>query len=172
MIRAAVLAAVLSASFAASPATAGIGADAGADTQSPQLQGYGAGEGEGGCLELPSEIGWAVAIDGILDRRTIHVPLGQPDGEVRTERRQTYFVVPENPDSCFIGEDGEDHAFSFVQIYSTDNRTIMQLEDRVGGEVRVTGYAFAGHSIFHHAPLVMEVQEIETLETAPQPEGY
>ena len=172
MIRTTVLAAVLAVSLAASPASAGIGDDVGANTQSPQLQGYGVGEGEGGCLELRSEIGWVVAIDGILDRRTIHVPIGQPDGEVRTERRQTYFVVPENPDSCFIDEDGQETPFSDVHIYSTDQGTMKQLADRIGSEVHVTGHAFAGHSMFHYAPLVMEVLEIESLEAAPQPQDY
>ena len=156
MIRTAVLAAILSASLAAGPAGA----------QPANVQ------GEGGCLELPSEIGWSVAVDGILDRRTIHVTTGQPDGTVRTERQQVYFLVPENPDSCFVDDDGEETAFSYVHVYSTDEDVMMQLADRVGGEVRITGYGFAGHSMFHHAPLVLEALEIQSLETAPQPEGY
>ena len=49
-----------------------------------------------------------------------------------------------------------------IQIYSTDETVAQSLKQLVGKSVKVKGNPFGAHTAHHHAPIVMEIAEIDS----------
>ena len=50
-----------------------------------------------------------------------------------------------------------------IHVYATDDTTRRRMRRLDGQNVRVRGSPFAGHTLYHHAPIVMRVQTIDRL---------
>jgi hypothetical protein len=67
--------------------------------------------------------------------------------------------------ACLSGSDAESSVDSTttIHVYSPDGAISRQLEGLVGRDVHLRGTPFAAHTAHHHAPIVMEVREIDEI---------
>ena len=79
-------------------------------------------------------------------------------------RPETAFIVRLPVPTCLSAKDPEFRVKSArtVHIYSSDAQIHAQIRGLVGKTVLVRGRPFNGHTSHHHAPIVMEVSEIDT----------
>jgi hypothetical protein len=78
----------------------------------------------------------------------------------RTE--QAFILRPATP-TCLEGDSDYDKVerTDRIHIYSMDARMRRKIRGLVGRTVRVKGDPFGEHTVYHHAPIVMSVSEIE-----------
>jgi len=64
---------------------------------------------------------------------------------------------------CLSGADDIDKVSSAdtIHVYSSDEAVAQSLKQLVGKKVKVKGNAFGAITAHHHAPIVMEISEIE-----------
>jgi uncharacterized protein DUF4431 len=69
-------------------------------------------------------------------------------------------VVP----ACLTAKDPEDSVKSTrtIHIFSSQEKVHAKIGKLVGKTVLVRGKAFAGHTSHHHAPIVMDISDIDT----------
>ena len=67
--------------------------------------------------------------------------------------------------ACLDGPDDLDKVENTrrIHVYATDETTRRRMRRLDGQNVRVRGSAFGGHTLHHHAPIVMHVQTIHWL---------
>jgi Domain of unknown function (DUF4431) len=77
---------------------------------------------------------------------------------------QAYVLTLPVP-ACLSGGDAEGSVDSTatIHVYSSDETVSRQLEELVGRDVHLRGTPFVAHTAHHHAPIVMEVSEIDEI---------
>ena len=60
------------------------------------------------------------------------------------------------------GRDGQVESADTIHIYSSDETVAQSLKQLVGKSVKVKGNPFGAHTAHHHAPIVMEITEINS----------
>ncbi|MBS0250833.1 MAG: DUF4431 domain-containing protein [Proteobacteria bacterium] len=95
-----------------------------------------------------------ITLSGSLSRQLFSSPFGGED-------EQTLILKLRSP-ICLAGDDFSDpnNRFDRVQLYSTVSSITKALNATVGTDVTVEGNGFGAHTGHHHAPLVLEVTEI------------
>lgn len=65
--------------------------------------------------------------------------------------------------ACLQGDDEIDKIESSerIHVFSLDDKILRKLRANLDKKVRVSGNAFGEHTMYHHAPIVMDVSEIE-----------
>jgi hypothetical protein len=93
--------------------------------------------------------------EGMLDQVKITI-----EAYARTD---TAFILTLSKPACLEGDDEYDKVESSkrIHVYSMDDKILKKLRANAGKTVRVTGSAFGESTIYHHAPIVMDVSEIE-----------
>jgi len=78
-------------------------------------------------------------------------------------RPETAFILRLPLAACLDGADEDERVASTrtIHVYSTNTATQKFMRRLVGKSVLVRGSAFAQHTAHHHAPIVMEVLEID-----------
>lgn len=81
------------------------------------------------------------------------------------ERKERAFILELATPACLDGEDEIDKVESAkrIHVYSMDAKLRRKLRSLVGKTVRVKGSPFGEHTVYHHAPIVMHISEIERL---------
>ena len=59
-------------------------------------------------------------------------------------------------------EIGQVESADTIHIYSSDETVAQSLKQLVGKSVKVKGNPFGAHTAHHHAPIVMEITEIDS----------
>jgi uncharacterized protein DUF4431 len=79
------------------------------------------------------------------------------------ERPEKAFILTPSTPVCLSGPDEMDKVSSAdtIHVYSSDEAVAQSLKQLVGKHVKVTGNSFGAHTAHHHAPIVMEVSEID-----------
>jgi len=78
------------------------------------------------------------------------------------DRPESAFILRLPTAACLDAEDGMDPVDSTrtIHVYAADGAIQASLRRLVGRAVEVRGKPFSAHTAHHHAPIVMEVQEI------------
>jgi uncharacterized protein DUF4431 len=94
--------------------------------------------------------------EGRLSKGMFEDAAGRPE--------EAYIVTLPVP-ACLSGSDAESSVDSAatIHVYSFDETTAKQIEAFVGRDVHVRGTPFVAHTAHHHAPIVMEVSEIDEI---------
>lgn len=79
------------------------------------------------------------------------------------DRMQSAYILMLKTPACLDSDDPDMRVKSTlrVHIYSTRESVHRKIGQHVGKQVRVTGKPFGAHTAHHHAPIVMNVAEIE-----------
>jgi hypothetical protein len=103
------------------------------------------------CMEAdkPGEIA-----GGLLQQRTFKDAAGRPES--------SYILTLPVP-TCLKGRDQGDNVSSAqtIQLYSSDNAIDKSIRRFIGKRVMVSGRAFGAATAHHHAPIVMDLSEID-----------
>ncbi len=59
--------------------------------------------------------------------------------------------------------DGRVDSTTTIHVYSVDESVSASIEKHVGQSVQIRGTPFAAHTAHHHAPIVMDVTEIDAI---------
>ena len=95
--------------------------------------------------------------EGTLSQGTFEDAAGRPE--------QAYILTLPVP-ACLSGSDPEldvVESTTTIHIFSSDDEVARSIESLVGKSVRVRGTPFGAHTAHHHAPIVMEVGEIDQI---------
>lgn len=78
-------------------------------------------------------------------------------------RRETAFILRLRATVCLQGSDEFDKVASAktIHVFSTKDAVSAKLRTFVGKPVRVEGTPFGAHTAHHHAPIVMDVTDIQ-----------
>ena len=78
-------------------------------------------------------------------------------------RTQRPYILALPTAACLDAQDPDNRVKSTrtIHVYPADNRVARELRRLVGKTVQVRGRPFAAHTAHHHAPIVMEVAEID-----------
>src|SRR4029450_6616433 len=84
-------------------------------------------------------------------------------GDANDSPERAYILTLSTP-ACLSGSDEMDKVSSTdaIQIYSSDEIVAQSLKQLVGKSVKVKGNPFGAHTAHHHAPIVMEIAEIDS----------
>lgn len=93
--------------------------------------------------------------EGRLDIGQFQDAAGRPESAYIVSLPEA--VCLDDPDPEFRVE----HADT-IHIYSSNEAVHAEIDRFVGGTVLVHGSPFAAHTAHHHAPIVMDVSEIDT----------
>jgi hypothetical protein len=120
-----------------------------AQTSTAQVQSSGTPKG---CIDTAGADA-VVFLEGRLDTGTSTGPYGE----------ERFYVLQLGQAICV--DDGGDFAdpaatFSEVQVAGTDKTTWRAIEASQGRRIKVSGAAFAAHTIHHHRPLVVLVDKV------------
>jgi Domain of unknown function (DUF4431) len=79
------------------------------------------------------------------------------------DRPESAFILRLPVATCLDASDPEFRVKSTrtIHVYSTDERTSAQINRFVGKTVLVRGRPFGAHTAHHHAPIVMDITEID-----------
>jgi hypothetical protein len=79
-------------------------------------------------------------------------------------RPQRPYILRLPTAACLDAQDPDDRVKSTmtIHVYPAESRLARDLRRMVGKTVLVRGRPFAAHTAHHHAPIVMEVTEIDT----------
>jgi hypothetical protein len=85
--------------------------------------------------------------------------------EDANEQPEKAFILTLPAPTCLSGPDEMDKVPSAdtVHIYSSDETVAQSLKQFVGKSVQVRGNAFGAHTAHHHAPIVMDISEIDEI---------
>jgi len=80
-------------------------------------------------------------------------------------RPEQAFILTLPAATCLSGSDEMDNVedVETIHIYSFDEPVAAALEQFVGKDVQVRGTPFGAHTAHHHAPIVMDVSEIDEI---------
>src|SRR3989304_7860245 len=81
-------------------------------------------------------------------------------------RPEQAFILTLPVPACLSGSDPEldvVESTTTIHIFSSDDAVAKSLKQFVGKSVRVRGTPFGAHTAHHHAPIVMDVSEIDQL---------
>ena len=75
------------------------------------------------------------------------------------------FILTLPVPTCLDGTDpdGAVDGTTTIHIFSLDESTAASIKQFVGKDVHVRGTPFAAHTAHHHAPIVMDVSEIDAI---------
>jgi hypothetical protein len=78
---------------------------------------------------------------------------------------ETAFILTLPVPTCLDGGDADSAVDSTttIHIFSLDDAIRASIEKFVGKDVHVRGTPFAAHTAHHHAPIVMDVSEIDEI---------
>lgn len=95
--------------------------------------------------------------EGGLAQHVFHDAAGRPEPS---------FILTLSEPVCLTGQDETDNVGSVrtMQVYGTDETVERSISRRVGQRVRVLGRPFGAMTVHHHAPVVMEVSRIWTIQ--------
>ncbi|MCC2113828.1 MAG: DUF4431 domain-containing protein, partial [Hyphomicrobiales bacterium] len=79
-------------------------------------------------------------------------------------RPESAYILSLPEPTCLDADDPEYRVDSAdtIQIYSSDDAVHAQIEAFVGMTVLVRGSPFGAHTAHHHAPIIMDISEIDT----------
>ncbi len=105
-----------------------------------------------GCLKAGGE----ESVTGTISAGEFEDAAGRPESAL---------ILNLSKPTCLTGEDENDQieATTTVHIFGADDELHKQLQEAVGEEVSVQGMPFGAMTVHHHAPIVMEVSEIDGL---------
>jgi len=94
--------------------------------------------------------------EGSLSEGTFEDAAGRPE--------QAFILTLPVP-TCLTGSDEMDNVgkAETIHIYSFDEVLLESIKRFVGKDVQVRGTPFGAHTAHHHAPIVMEISEIDSL---------
>jgi Domain of unknown function (DUF4431) len=80
-------------------------------------------------------------------------------------RPEQAFILTLPTETCLAGSDEMDNVedVKTIHVYASDEAIAATLEGLVGKDVQVRGTPFPAHTAHHHAPVVMDVAEIDGL---------
>lgn len=80
-------------------------------------------------------------------------------------RPETAYILTLPVPTCLSGSDemGNVEAAETIHVFAFDDALLAQLKTFVGRDVQVRGTPFGAHTAHHHAPIVMEISEIDAL---------
>jgi len=83
--------------------------------------------------------------------------------EDANDRPEKAYILTLPAPVCLSGADDIDKVSSAdtIHVYSSDEAVAQSLKQLVGKKVKVKGNAFGAITAHHHAPIVMEISEIE-----------
>lgn len=95
-------------------------------------------------------------VEGTLSLGEFEDAAGRPE--------QAYILALPVP-TCLTGPDEMDNVeeVETIHLYSLDEALLASLKRLVGKTVHVRGTPFAAHTAHHHAPIVMEISEIDEI---------
>jgi hypothetical protein len=78
--------------------------------------------------------------------------------------KQAYILTLPAP-TCLSGSEAMDNVANVrtIHVYSFDEATLAGIKRLVGKNVQVRGTLFGAHTAHHHAPIVMDVSEIDEI---------
>jgi Domain of unknown function (DUF4431) len=81
------------------------------------------------------------------------------------DRPETAYILRLPAATCLGAEDPEFRVkrTRTIHIYSSDEKVHAQIDRFVGKDVMVRGRPFGAHTAHHHAPIVMEISEIDAI---------
>ena len=84
--------------------------------------------------------------------------------EDANDRPEKAYILTLSTPACLSGSDEMDKVSSTdaIPIYSSDEIVAQSLKQLVGKSVKVKGNPFGAHTAHHHAPIVMEIAEIDS----------
>ena len=84
--------------------------------------------------------------------------------EDANDRPEKAYILTLTTPACLSGGDEMDKVESAdtIHIYSSDETVAQSLKQLVGKSVKVKGDPFGAHTAHHHAPIVMEITEIDS----------
>lgn len=79
------------------------------------------------------------------------------------DRPESAFILSLSVPACLDADDPEFRVkdSGTIHIFAADDAIQEQIQQLVGKSVRVRGRPFGAHTAHHHAPIVMEVTDIE-----------
>lgn len=80
-------------------------------------------------------------------------------------RPEQAFILTLPVPTCLGGSDEEESVESTttIHVFSTDEAVAESIEKFVGQSVQVRGSPFSAHTAHHHAPIVMDINEIDAI---------
>ena len=80
-------------------------------------------------------------------------------------RPETAFILTLPAPTCLEGSDEMDTVgdVATIHVYAADEEVSAALETFVGKDVQVRGTPFGAHTAHHHAPVVMDISEIDEI---------
>jgi len=80
-------------------------------------------------------------------------------------RPEQAFILTLPASTCLSGSDEMDDVedVETIHVYSSDEAVAGAIEHFVGKDVQVRGTPFGAHTAHHHAPIVMDVAEIDEI---------
>jgi hypothetical protein len=81
------------------------------------------------------------------------------------DRPETAYILRLPVATCLDAEDPEFRVkrARTIHIYSSDDKLHARIERFVGQDVMVRGRPFGAHTAHHHAPIVMDISEIDAI---------
>lgn len=81
------------------------------------------------------------------------------------DRPETAFILQLPADVCLDAKDPEYRVkrARTLHVFSSDEKVHAQIRRFVGKDVMVRGSAFSAHTAHHHAPIVMDISEIDEI---------
>jgi hypothetical protein len=112
----------------------------------------GASAASADCLEANQD---GQAAEGVLSLGTF---------EDANDRPEKAYILTLSAPGCLSGSDEMDQVSSAdaIQVYSSDEAVAQSLKQLVGRNVTVKGNPFGAHTAHHHAPIVMEITEVDS----------
>jgi hypothetical protein len=91
--------------------------------------------------------------------------LSQSNFEDAAGNAEKAFILTLPAPTCLAGPDEFDSVASAttIHVYSFDAAVSRSIEQLVGRDVQARGTPFRAHTAHHHAPIVMDVSEIDAL---------
>lgn len=85
--------------------------------------------------------------------------------EDATGRPERAYILTLPAPTCLAGSDEMDNVddAGTVHVFSSDDALQTSLEGFVGNDVQVRGTPMGAHTAHHHAPIIMDVSEIDAL---------
>ena len=114
---------------------------------------------------IGSSAAHAVCMTGNQDGEIAKGTLSLGTFEDANEQPEKAFILTLPAPACLIGSDEMDNVPSAdtIHIYSSDETVAQSLKQFVGKSVQVRGNPFGAHTAHHHAPIVMDISEIDEI---------
>ena len=114
---------------------------------------------------IGSSAAHAVCMTGNQDGEIAKGTLSLGTFEDANEQPEKAFILTLPAPACLIGSDEMDNVPSAdtIHIYSSDETVAQSLKQFVGKSVQGRGNPFGAHTAHHHAPIVMDISEIDEI---------